>query len=88
MFRFQILQVWTFEGQPNISAIGILEEGKIIPPVTASVVDHNMAVQIESIAIGGGKPVTGRENELTLVIRRPEIEPKSLENCYLSAAEP
>jgi hypothetical protein len=82
-FQFHVLRVWTFEGQPEVSAIGVVESGTILPPATAHVVDRDVAVEIESIALGGGRPVTGHDNELTLVLRCPNVDPTSLEGCRL-----
>lgn len=86
-FQFHIEQVWTFEGQAAAHAIGVLEIGKILPPVTARVAELEVEVQIESVAIGGGRPVTGNDKELTLVIQCKNIPPKSLEGKRLVSAQ-
>lgn len=82
-FRFRVLHVWEFEGRPDISAIGTLEEGKIIPPTRAFVAGSDVAVRIDSIALGGGRSITGHSNELTLILKCSEIAPKSLEGSVL-----
>ncbi len=86
-FQFHVLQVWTFEGRPDVHAIGVIENGKILPPTTACVVDLDVTVEIKSIALGGGRPVSGHDDELTLVLQCPNIDPKSLEGCHLVSAQ-
>jgi hypothetical protein len=64
--------------------IGVLESGVIVPPVVASVSGHPGAhVRIDSVAIGGGKPLTGERNELTLVVGQATIEASELDGCVL-----
>jgi hypothetical protein len=83
-FRFHILKIWRFDELPSFHAIGLLEDGTIVPPAKAQVVElDGQVVEIESIALGGGRPVTGQENELTLVIRNSVIEPRLLEGTHL-----
>ena len=83
-FRFHIIKVWQFEKVPQFLVTGLLEEGKIIPPVTAQVFEHDgQTVQIESIALGRGKPMTGKPEELTLVAGRMTMQPQFLEECHL-----
>jgi hypothetical protein len=62
----------------------LLEEGKVIPPVTAEVLEHGgQTVRIESITLGRGKPMTGKPEELTLVARTITMQPQLLEKCHL-----
>lgn len=82
-FQFLVRQVWTFEGQPTAHVIGVLEEGTILPPMSARVADCDQVVEIESVALGGGRPITGQPSELTIVVRCPGFDPKSLEGTRL-----
>lgn len=89
-FKFRCLKTWVFGDQPTFHAIGVIEEGTILPPVAASVVDaagHTVGtVTVESVALTGGRTATGQDNELTLVVRSSSLDAKQLEGCQLSAS--
>jgi len=86
-FRFRVVKVWQFDKAQTCHVIGLLEEGKIVPPITANVLEHSgQTVQIESIALGRGKPITGKAEELTLVVKKTTVPVQSLENCHLVSA--
>jgi hypothetical protein len=83
-FRFRIVKVWHFEKVPNSHVVGLLEEGKIIPPVIAHILEQSgHTAEIESVALGRGKPFTGDPNEMTLVVGKTTVPLQSLEGCYL-----
>lgn len=82
-FRIRIVKVWQFQ-MPTCHVIGLLEEGKIVPPVTAHVLEKSgQTIAIESIALGRGKPFTGKSEELTLVVRKMTSPLQDLEGCHL-----
>jgi hypothetical protein len=83
-FRIRIVKVWQFEKVPTYHVIGLLEEGMVVPPVIAHVLENTgQTVEIESVALGRGKPFTGKLEELTLVVHRTTSPPQSLEGCHL-----
>lgn len=83
-FRFRIVKVWQFEKVPTCHVVGLLEKGKIIPPITAHVLENDgHTAEIQSVALGRGKPFTGRPEEITLVVGRTTMPPQTLEGCHL-----
>jgi hypothetical protein len=83
-FRIRVVKVCNFEKSPTSHIIGLLEEGVIVPPVTAHVLENREhTAEVESVALGRGKPFTGRPEELTLVVGRTTLPPLSLEGCHL-----
>jgi hypothetical protein len=80
-FRFRVTKVWHLPQQRVCHVIGVLEEGSILPPVTANVIEHpGVTVQIDSQALGGVLP----GGQLTFVAREPTVQPHALEGCILS----
>lgn len=83
-FRFRVNHVWHNLARGDCHVIGVVEEGKIIPPVTAEIADRPGAnVRIDSVALGGGVLSDG---QITLVISHVRVDPKSLEGCELCDA--
>lgn len=81
-FRFRVGKVWRIDDQ--IVLIGILESGKIAPPVTAHVAGRpDEAIPIEGIAMGCGKPLTGKPNEFTLRVSSATCLPQDIEGRLL-----
>ncbi len=82
-FRFRVHKVWHFPQQRVCHVIGLLEQGVILPPVRAKVMEHpGETVQIDSQALGGILP----GGQLTLVISEATVEPQALEGCLLCDA--
>jgi hypothetical protein len=80
-FRFRVNKVWHFQQRGVCHVVGLLEEGGILPPVTAKIVEHpGETVQIDSQALGGALP----GGQLTFVISHMTMEPQMLEGCLLS----
>jgi len=79
-FRFRVRKVWPFPQLGVCHVIGVLEEGKFLPPVTAKIAElPGETVQIDSVALGGVLP----EGQLTFVVSASTVEPHVLEGCLL-----
>jgi hypothetical protein len=79
-FRFRVSKVWQHPQRSVCHVVGLLEQGVVVPPVTAKVLEHpGMTVQIDSQAIGGMLP----GGQLTFVISESTVEPYTLEGCVL-----
>lgn len=82
-FRFRVVKVWHHPQRGLCHAIGVIEEGAILPPVTAWIVERpGEAVQIDSQALGGTLP----RGQVTLVVSEFTMDPELLEGCLLSDA--
>jgi hypothetical protein len=83
-FRFRVGKVWHHPQRQVCDVIGVLEDGVILPPVMAKINEYpGESLRIESIALGGGKPLTGKQEELTLVVGYMSVQPQVLEGCLL-----
>ncbi|GIW86680.1 MAG: hypothetical protein KatS3mg108_1004 [Isosphaeraceae bacterium] len=83
-FRFRVGKVWQDRQRRSCHVIGLLEEGTVVPPAIAHVLEHpGETVRIDSVALGGGKPLTGKAEELTLVVGPLSLPPQALEGCLL-----
>jgi hypothetical protein len=79
-FRFRVNKVWHFPQHGICHAIGIVEEGKILPPVRARIAEHpGETIRIDSQALGGPLP----NRQITLVVSGVIGEPHALEGCLL-----
>jgi hypothetical protein len=80
-FRFRVGKVWPFPQLGVYHVIGLLEEGKIIPPVAAKIAElPGEIVHFDSVSLGS--PLPG--GQLTLVVSHLTVEPRMLEGCLLS----
>jgi hypothetical protein len=80
-FHFRVGKVWHDRQRRVCHVIGLLEEGVILPPVTAKIYEHpGETVQIDSMALGGTLP----NGQLTLVVSHMMLEPQVLEGCLLA----
>ena len=80
-FRFRVEKVWRDRQRRGYHAIGLLEEGSIVPPLTARVVGTpGGTVRIASTALGGPLPA-GR---LTFIAGPSTLDPLALEGCLLA----
>jgi hypothetical protein len=83
-FRFKVTKTWQHKGLGVFHLIGLLEEGAILPNSHAAVEHHpELDVQIESVSLVHYTDGKSAPNELTLQIRQPSFELKSLEGVKL-----
>jgi hypothetical protein len=79
-FRFRVNKVWHLPQHGICHLIGVVEEGKILPPVRVRIVEHpGQMVRIDSQALGGPLP----NGQITLAVSDVTIEPHALEGCHL-----
>jgi hypothetical protein len=82
-FRFRVEKAWHDRQQHVYHVIGLLQEGVILPPVTAKVLGRpGETVRIDSMALGGPLP----KAQLTFIAGHMTLEPQVLEGCLLSDA--
>ena len=82
-FRFRVGSVWQDPEGRFCAVTGVLEDGVILPPVTANVVEYpGETVQIDAVALGGSLP----NQQLTIRVSHSNLEPYALGGCLLCDA--
>jgi len=80
-FRFRVRSVWQDRQRRFCVVTGILEDGVVLPPVTAKVVEYpGETIRIDSMALGGALP----DQQVTFMVSHSNLEPRILEGCVLS----
>jgi hypothetical protein len=82
-FRFRVEKVWHDKQRRAYHLVGLLEEGSLLSPVTANVMERpGETVRIDSMAPGGSLT----KNRLTFIADHTTSEPRLLEGCCLTDA--